>query len=136
MGADAYKDSVSEAQWQATLVEQAGYYGWVVLLSIPDSGLAALGHIIQRIKKGQAQGPLRGLLALLAAISGWPDLTLGHPHLHRTICVEVKTNTGTVRANQKAMLSLLPRCGIPSYVWRPKDGDEVERVLSGVDIPG
>lgn len=132
MSAADYRGEQSEAEWQRVIVDQAKHYGWVVLMEIPDHGLAALGALIARGKRGEiSRFPLKGLLVLLAAISGWPDLTLGNPELRRTICVEVKTQTGTVRPNQKAVLAILPRCGIPSYVWRPEDANEVSEVLRG-----
>jgi hypothetical protein len=132
MSADQYRGLMSEAEWQAVIVEQATFYGWTVLMEIPDVGLAGLGALISRAKRGEIERfPMKALKLLLASISGWPDLTIGHTEWHRTICVEVKTETGTVRPNQKAVLAILPRCGIPSYVWRPRHRDEVERVLSG-----
>jgi hypothetical protein len=132
ISADQYRGLMSEAEWQAVIVDQATFYGWTVLMEIPDVGLAGLGAMIARGKRGEiARFPLKALLNLLTAISGWPDLTLGHTGWGRTICVEVKTEKGTVRPNQKAVLAILPRCGIPSYVWRPRHADEVERVLRG-----
>lgn len=132
ISAEQYRGLMSEAEWQHAIVEQAKFYGWVVLMEIPDVGLAGLGALISRGKRGEiVRFPLRALMALLSAISGWPDLTLGNPEMGRTICVEVKTQTGTVRPNQKAVLALLPTCGLPSYVWRPEDAEEVGRVLRG-----
>jgi hypothetical protein len=132
MSAESYRGLMSEAEWQRVIVEQAAYFGWTVLMEIPDVGLAGIGALIGRAKRGEIpRFPLKALLLLLTSISGWPDLTLGHEFFGRTICVEVKTQTGVVRPNQKAVLALLPKCGIPSYVWRPEDADEVERVLRG-----
>jgi VRR-NUC domain-containing protein len=131
MSAAQYAATISEEQWQDVLVEMAGYYGWTVLMSIPDYGLAALGSLINRGKKGLiSRFPLKGLLTLLAAISGWPDLTLGHTGHKRLLFIEVKAAGGTVRPNQKRVIALLQSCGQDVYVWKPADHDEANIILS------
>lgn len=130
MSAEEYVGTAGEASWQSVIIEAAGYYGWSVLLNIPDEGLGALGDLIERGRKGKILNfPIRGLLKLLGAISGWPDLTLGHPAQHRLIFIEVKTNDGVVRKNQKEMIALLQSCGQDVYVLRPRNKDALDGIL-------
>lgn len=59
--------------------------------------------------------------------AGWPDLALVR---ERLVMAELKTDTGRLSAAQERWLELLTRAGIETYVWRPKDREEVLTVLS------
>ena len=67
--------------------------------------------------------------------AGFPDLVLVRPP--RLIFAELKTNKGKVSLAQKEWIDALmdlPRSDFASpmtYVWRPRDWDEIERVLDG-----
>ena len=60
---------------------------------------------------------------------GWPDLTLIRPP--RLLFVECKTERGRLTAAQKSTLALLvPVPHIECSVWRPRDLDQIQRVLA------
>ena len=62
---------------------------------------------------------------------GFPDLVLVKQP--RLLFVELKTDTGTVTANQQAWLDSLVNCpATATYVWRPRHIDGIAQVLSGV----
>lgn len=125
MSAEEYRGEGTEPQWRATVKYAALMYGWIVLLELPDAGLGTLHKLANR-----ERSPLRFLIPFLHAVSGWPDLVLGHPERHEMIFVELKTARGKVRPNQQATLSLLALCGARVYVWRTGD-DEMVSVLHG-----
>lgn len=133
MTVDEYHAAVgSEASWQLEIKDMATQRGWVILMEIPDYGLAGLGALIGRAKKGGiSRFPMKALLTLLSAISGWPDLTLGHSGRKRIVFVEVKDAGKNPRPNQKAMIALLQACGQEVYVWRPNDRPKALAVLGG-----
>lgn len=62
---------------------------------------------------------------------GWPDLFAVKGK--RIIAAELKTETGTTTDEQERWLALLREAGIETYVWRPRDFDDVTKVLLGVD---
>lgn len=132
MSAAEYRERVGgEDAWQQDVKGIAAAAGWTVLMEIPDYGLSGLGALINRAKKGQIpRFPMKALLTLLGAISGWPDLTLGHTGKRRILFIEVKTNTGTVRPNQKAMIALLQSCGQDVTVARPRDEARLRSLLA------
>ncbi len=126
MSAAQYRGEGTESEWRSTVKDAALHLGWVVALELPDAGLGALHALANNPRK-----PRRSLIPFLAAISGWPDLTLGHPGRGELIFVELKTTTGRVRPNQGEMIALLRSCGARVYVWRTGD-PEMLSVLSGV----
>lgn len=64
-------------------------------------------------------------------ISGWVDLLLWHERQHRVIAAEVKSETGTVTPQQKAVIASLVAAGVETYVWYPHDWDDVIKILQG-----
>lgn len=58
---------------------------------------------------------------------GFPDLVLWKD---RTIFAELKTNHGRLTAEQRRVAEALARAGAEVYVWRPRDLDDVQRVLT------
>jgi hypothetical protein len=61
--------------------------------------------------------------------SGWPDLALLRPPV--LWLVELKTDNGRLTAPQEQWLEALGRCdGVRVAVWRPRDWDEIARVLT------
>lgn len=58
---------------------------------------------------------------------GFPDLVLVRKH--RLVCAELKTNTGRTSKEQVAWLLALEEAGAESWVWRPKDWDNILKVL-------
>ena len=61
-------------------------------------------------------------------LPGWPDLILLRPPI--ALAWELKTATGRVTPEQTAMLALLAACGFDARVVRPKDWDDVMKVLA------
>lgn len=57
---------------------------------------------------------------------GWPDLALVRDRL---VLAELKTDTGRVSDDQQQWLDLLAGAGVEVYLWRPRDYDDVLRVL-------
>lgn len=57
---------------------------------------------------------------------GWPDLALVRDRL---VMAELKTDTGRISPDQQRWLDLLDGAGIETYVWRPRDIDDVLAVL-------
>jgi hypothetical protein len=62
-----------------------------------------------------------------AAAAGYPDLTLVR---ERLVIVELKSETGRLRPTQRAWIDRLKAANVETYVWRPSDWTEVERVLA------
>jgi hypothetical protein len=93
--------TVSEKQFQAQVVELAGYCGWLCYHT-HDSRRSA---------------------------PGFPDLVLVRPP--RLIFAELKTETGKLRPEQKAWLEALTGCieASESRLWRPRDLEEIQTLL-------
>ncbi len=66
--------------------------------------------------------PVSGSLA-----KGWPDLVL--VRRDRIVFAEIKTDRGRVTAEQAAVIETLSRAA-EAYIWRPRDWDEIDRVLT------
>lgn len=100
----------TEKQFQATVIETARGYGWLVHHTLPSqysSGNWATA----------AQGQ-----------TGYPDLTLAHSE-HGPIFAELKTDKGSPTENQLLWLRTIYEGGGEPYLWRPKDWKEIRRVL-------
>jgi hypothetical protein len=65
---------------------------------------------------------------------GWPDLFAVKGD--KAIAIELKTQRGRVTPEQARWLALLRDAGIPTYVWRPTQIDEVRHSLLGDWTPG
>jgi VRR-NUC domain len=88
-----------EAQFQAQVVKLAELLGW------------RCWH--QRDSRGTRHG--------------WPDLIcIRRP---RVIFAELKSDRGTLTAEQAACIALLRACDQECYVWRPQAWPEIERLL-------
>jgi len=60
---------------------------------------------------------------------GWPDLFFASPKLNRFFWAELKSEKGILSPEQIAWIALLRFCGAEVYVWKPKDWDQIEKVL-------
>ncbi len=90
---------LTERQWQAVVVCTARFYGWQIHHHLVSKGSSA----------------------------GWPDLVIcGHG---RALFVELKTDTGRLRPEQRTWLGLLAAAGCEVAVWRPTDLDTVMGAL-------
>jgi hypothetical protein len=60
--------------------------------------------------------------------AGWPDIALCRPP--RLILAELKSDAGKTTAAQTHWLDLLAQCpGVETYLWRPRDWDEIMATL-------
>jgi hypothetical protein len=99
--------SISEVEWQATVIEIAEWNGWKWYHSPKNR---PVGGKIQNI------------------IAGYPDLCLVRGR--RLLFVELKRERGVTTVAQKEWLAALIRTGAEVEVWRPSDVDDVKRVLA------
>lgn len=93
---------ISEKQFQAQVVELAGYCGWLVYHP-HDSRRSA---------------------------PGFPDLVLARPP--RLVLVELKTDKGQIRPEQRVWLEALSGCveAPETYIWRPADFENIQATLT------
>jgi hypothetical protein len=85
--------AITEAQWQAQLIELAGYYGW--------------RHFHPYDSR--------------RSVEGWPDLVLVRPP--ELVIVELKAEKGRPTRAQRRWLDDLAECGVEVHIWRPSDFD-------------
>lgn len=113
---------LTEAQWQDQVTELASLHGW---------GWLHAERVVTRRRNRDGsermvnETPLRGPLG-----RGWPDLVLVR---ERIIFAELKASGGAVRPEQTVRLEQLAATGAETYVWRPRDWDQVVAVLSRRD---
>lgn len=105
---DALPPPVTESDFQARVIELARRYGWR-MIHHPDSRRAT--------------------------DEGWVDLVLGHEQRGEVWFVELKTDTGRVRKDQRWWHAVLKLAGCRVAVWRPSMWAEIEAVLSGKPTP-
>jgi VRR-NUC domain len=60
---------------------------------------------------------------------GFPDLLLCRGSV--LIAAELKTDKGQLTAEQEQWLEAFRAAGIPAFVWRPSQWDQIEAVLRG-----
>jgi len=108
-------DDVTEAEFQATVLDFARRFGWHVW-HLPDSRMQAGGRLVG---------------ARLAA--GLPDLIVVH-RLHGFLFAELKRQKGRVRPAQLKALEVMgdaaraaapTGCKVRVHLWRPADMDDV-----------
>jgi hypothetical protein len=92
---------MSEAAWQAQVIELAKLHGWRVY------------HTYDSRRSN----------------AGFPDLVCVKPG--RLIVAELKRDGGRLTAEQQAWLAAFEAAGIEAWVWRPRDIAEVQAVLAG-----
>ena len=100
---------VAERDWQARVVDLAKLFEWRYM------------HVY----------PLRraGGVRTATTTKGWPDLIL--VRRGRMLVVELKADDGRLSPEQQEWLQELRLVqGLECYVWRPRDWDEVCRLLT------
>lgn len=102
------RPTITEAQWQATVVELAQLHGWSVV-----------HHRPARTDQGWRT-------AVSYDGAGWPDLILLRDRL---VVAELKSARGRLTPDQQAWIALLTDAGVETYVWRPDQFDDVAKVL-------
>lgn len=100
---------VTEAAWQAQVIDAANLLGWTVAHFRPA-----------RTKDGW-------VTPVAAQGKGFPDLFMVRGD--RVIAAELKSATGRVTPEQDQWLELLDATGTETYLWRPGDFDHVIEVL-------
>lgn len=105
---------ISEAAWQAQILELAALNGWTAF-HIPDALFKAL----------HAQGRAKGYQMPQA---GFPDTVLVRPP--RLVFAELKSESGSLTNAQKIWLELLRACHVEVYCWKPRDWDVAKETLS------
>ena len=105
------KPPVTEAAWQAAIIELAQLFGWHIAAFRP------------------AQTNKGWRTPVAADGQGWPDLTLVHPELG-VIFAELKTDRGRLAPHQLEWRDRLTASGARWECWRPRDAPAVAAVLS------
>jgi hypothetical protein len=106
---------VTEAQFTKQVIETANRLGWM-----------AAHFKAAQIRPGVWVTPVQG------DGKGFPDLVLVR---ERVIFVELKTEVGKLKPEQKTWLEALWEADQEAYVWTPKKTDEIDRILKRVDPP-
>lgn len=101
-----------ERDWQRQVTDLAELYGWTWAHFRPAQ--TAKGW------RTPVSGP---------GGAGFPDLVLWRPG-DRVIFVELKTDRGTVRPEQREVLVGLDLAGVQAQVWRPRDFEDVRATLA------
>lgn len=97
---------VTEAQWQATVLDVAGFGGW----------LAYHTHDSRRSQKG------------------FPDLVLVRDRV-LFVELKTDAKASKLTRDQQRWLGALDRAGAEVHVWRPSNYDAVVRILQGRTRP-
>lgn len=104
------KPVISEKEFTSQVIEYAHHMGWRVAHFRPA-----------RTAKGW-RTPVQG------DGKGWPDLFLVRDY--RLVAAELKVGRNKPTAEQERWLAALAAGGqVETFVWRPKDWPEIERVL-------
>jgi hypothetical protein len=101
--------SERERDWQRYVIDLARTLGWRVA----------------HFRPAQTQTG-RWVTPVAADGAGFPDLVLVRD---RVVFAELKTNTGKVAPQQVLWRDAIIAAGAEHHVWRPRDRDDVQRVL-------
>ena len=104
---------LSEAEFQLQVIEYAQSLGW------------AAAHF-RRVRVQRANGEVYWETPVAADGKGWPDLLLVR---ERIIYAELKSETGTLRPEQKVWNVRLEAAGAEYYLWRPRDWKRIVAAL-------
>lgn len=104
--------AMSEQEWQQQFVQLATALGWKHM------------HVRRSLGKGRRW-------TTATNVDGWPDLTLWHPKQRRVVFVELKSETGRVTAEQRAVHVSLRTAGADVRVYKPSELAEAHVWLAG-----
>ena len=104
---------VTEADFQRWVVDVAQIFGWLCHHSRPA-----------RKADGSWSTPITGT-------KGFVDLVLCHPRRGVLILAELKTDRGRLTLEQGVWLEALNEAGAHAVVWRPRDRERIEAILTG-----
>ena len=107
--------AMTEAQLQRTVIEMAQRCGWLTF-HLPDAALAELAK-----RRRWQEMPDAGFVDTVLVHPDHPDWPV--------VMAELKTEGGLVRPAQRAWLDAVDGRVVRGVVWRPRDLDEIERVL-------
>lgn len=107
MSAPAPELGVSETEFQEQVIDLAHLLGW-------------------RVHAERAAWTAKGYRTPIQGDKGYADLTLVRD---RVVFAELKSDTGTLRPDQREWLIALRAAGAEVHVWRPADWPEVEATL-------
>ncbi len=113
-----FNNRQTEADFQNTVIKLAQYLGWRV------------AHF-RGVRVQRRNGTVYYQTPVQADGAGWPDLFLAHPGKNLIIVAEIKSEKGRLSPEQKVWLDIFSSAGVPAYVWRPSDWEEIERILGG-----
>lgn len=103
--------TLTEAQWQAQVVEAAHLFGWQHL------------HVRRTIGRKKQW-------VTSTNVKGWPDLFLWHPS-HGFAAIELKVGRNTTTPEQVEVLTSLALAGARTLIAYPNDWPAVEQLLRG-----
>lgn len=104
---------VSERQFQRDVTDAAERLGWHWL------------HVRKSVGRRDGEAAWQ----TTTNIAGWVDLLLWHERQHRVIAAELKSEIGTVTPEQATVIASLAAAGLETYVWYPRDWDDVIKIL-------
>jgi len=107
-------DDVSEAGFQAAIMDMAAWCGW------------------RRFHPRTVRTADARHLTAFAGESGFPDLVLVHRN-RGIIFAELKTHRGRLTPQQELWRADLEAAGAEYYLWRPADWHSIEKRLRGTD---
>jgi hypothetical protein len=109
--------SMTEAQWQRSVIGDAALLGW--------------DHLHVRKSRGHRKGE-PGAHQTTTNHRGWPDLLLWNRRWpDRHVVIELKRETGSLETHQKLFLPTLAAGGFEVYgPVKPRHADEVTMILS------
>ena len=103
--------AIAEKDFLRTVVEYAELHGWMV------------HHVLEQAHHAKRIGP------------GFPDLVLAKRN--RVVFAELKAEKGQLSAVQQEWLAVLRTVrGARTFLWRPSDWPEIEKVLGEYHRPG
>ena len=105
------KVRVSETEFQRAVVDYLNMCGW--------------RHLHVRKSMGRRNGT-EGWQTT-TSIKGWPDLLAWKPG--RIVAIELKSDTGRATPEQLDVLASLSAAGVETFIWRPSDWPEIEKVM-------
>lgn len=110
--------TMTETDLKGAVLDAAALYGWLVHHDRPA-----------RVKDDDGGDTYR---TAVEGDTGFPDLVLAHPR-YGVLFVELKSERGTLSAEQTVWLEALTNGGAHAEVWRPADwvDGRIDRLLKG-----
>lgn len=100
--------SISEAEWQSSVMAYARLNGWLVYhppANVPSKNGGHIQHVV----------------------AGWPDLAFAREG--EFFLAELKRETGKTTPDQDKWIATLRTAGVEVHVWKPSDDREMKERL-------